>query len=649
MLSLKELQVDGWLSYKEATIKLDAPGVTLISGEIGAGKSAILEAIYYALYGKTIRGKDSVNSLANKILDNGFSIQLDFAIDATQYRVKEIRGRKGSGLWCWKNGESCVGKTDPETRKIIVQEIGIGPEDFKAMAFLGQRQSQQLVEGTPGERAKTIVSIFGLERYDDIIARASEQIKDIGAKLETYSARVKENRLELQQLRENIEEQDAEDIADLARKDKDLSEGIQLYKSKLNKLSDKKSEAYSKLASVKSAKNSLRVLATAKKELEKFQKELSELGEWKNFSTKEVSELSALTSEEASLRAKLSRYEEDLQEIKSLGNICPISDTVCPINVPKDTMEARVAELDEKKTACVAKHSRCRKQLQVLKAWGEQAARGREASQRVQNKHEEIKNLELLVPKELEDEEGLQSEVDRLTQKIDAGRKALSSSENHRISIQSKILAAKKQEENIKKFKDIVTAKEDKIEKLEDRIRKGELFVQYLLTCIDIFKKMKLYKIDLILETLNFYLNDILREISHGKFRAEFVSQKLASTGNRKLDKLSILVHDKSKSIPVELCSGGQVTEVGLAVLLSVWKTARTLSNKSVDSLWLDEVFNYLDEEIIDRVFKVVVDTAQSAGASSIKIISHRELDTRIVDHAWNIFLTDGISSVTLQ
>ena len=157
---------------------------------------------------------------------------------------------------------------------------------------------------------------------------------------------------------------------------------------------------------------------------------------------------------------------------------------------------------------------------------------------------------------------------------------------------------------------------------------------------------MKLYKIDLVIQMLNSHLKEILECVSSGEYKAEFSSQRDSANKKKKLDKIGINVYDSYKMIPIELCSGGQSTEVGLAVLLSTWKTANLISQKGVSSLWLDEVFGPLDEEVINRVFDSVIDVASSLGATTINIISHRELDSRLFDYVWDVKRENGLTQV---
>jgi len=141
------------------------------------------------------------------------------------------------------------------------------------------------------------------------------------------------------------------------------------------------------------------------------------------------------------------------------------------------------------------------------------------------------------------------------------------------------------------KMNNLLEERESTIKRLKHKIDTRSIELQYTSGALAIFKKMKMYKIELVLQLLNKNLKEILNQISDGEYKAEFTSQKLTADRKKVLDKIGITVYDGYKAIPIELCSGGQSTEVGLAVLLSVWVTANSISNKGVSSLWLDEVF----------------------------------------------------------
>jgi DNA repair exonuclease SbcCD ATPase subunit len=83
-------------------IQLDKNKSTLIVGENGAGKSTMLDAICFALYGKPFR-KINKPQLMNSINQKNLEVEVRFDIGANKFLIK--RGMKPNLFEIWKNGE----------------------------------------------------------------------------------------------------------------------------------------------------------------------------------------------------------------------------------------------------------------------------------------------------------------------------------------------------------------------------------------------------------------------------------------------------------------------------------------------------------------------------------------------------------------
>jgi DNA repair exonuclease SbcCD ATPase subunit len=104
MLTFTQVKYKNILSTGNAwtTIELNRNKSTLIVGENGAGKSTILDAISFALYGKAFR-KINKPQLMNSINQRDLSVEVYFQSNGAEFVIK--RGMKPNLFEIWKNGE----------------------------------------------------------------------------------------------------------------------------------------------------------------------------------------------------------------------------------------------------------------------------------------------------------------------------------------------------------------------------------------------------------------------------------------------------------------------------------------------------------------------------------------------------------------
>lgn len=646
MIDLDTLHLDGWLSYDKAKIKLNSKGVTLIHGKIGAGKSAILEAIFYLLFGKTLRGKDSVNSLPNKILAHGYEIALDFRIDGVSYKIKEIRGRVDKGLYFYKEGELERGESDPDTRKKILDTLGISASEFESIAFLGQKQSQTLVEGTPGDRAKALVAIFGLNRYDASIKRCTELIKELNQRVGEQSqkvAQVTDEVANLHSMLKDTVEPDPEEIRKKKDKLKKVTEAIDSTETKLSRLHELIEKSKHTIGMADAMAVQLEKAETIQMELEQLKKKVKQ----QKWPEEDVEELGLTVTELGQNRARYAAIVEqsnnELNRANEFENVCPVDNKECPADVPRNSKKKVVAACQERIAEAEKALKKIDKEIDVVKQRHQSAS---EKERLIHVTKSKLATLQALKVDQVPDTKEAESTLKKCKEALAIGGNRLKELHEAQGVLRIDIGTEAKAKDIKQRIMNSIEQREKQVEEQKTKLEELALENKYLAASLSVLKKTRMYKIDLVLKLLNQYVNEVLDRISDSEYKAQFVSQQSDAKGDKILDKIGILVSDSYKTIPVELCSGGQRDEVGLSVLLSTWKAAYALSSKSVSSLWLDEAFGALDQETIDRVFQSVVDVAAELGARTVKIISHRNLDSRLFDDVWNIKIRDGISTI---
>src|SRR5439155_4706896 len=92
------LQLKNFMSYGEGVPPLDFTGVRLacLSGDNGNGKTALLDAMTWALFGETrAPSEDDVIRLGAPDVQ----VLFDFLVDGAKYRIHKARGRRGGAGW----------------------------------------------------------------------------------------------------------------------------------------------------------------------------------------------------------------------------------------------------------------------------------------------------------------------------------------------------------------------------------------------------------------------------------------------------------------------------------------------------------------------------------------------------------------------
>ncbi|MFE3280678.1 AAA family ATPase [Nocardia sp. NPDC059239] len=159
------LAVTGFRSYPApATIDFTGKGLTAVLGDTGAGKSSILEAITYALFGVTTWDARSTSQL---IADKCDAMNVDFTFrhDGHRWRVSRTNFRNTTParhhLTNLDTGEEIDNARAVDAR--IKSILGMGSETFLRVGLLPQGQFDQLLVASGRERTTRLRELFGAD------------------------------------------------------------------------------------------------------------------------------------------------------------------------------------------------------------------------------------------------------------------------------------------------------------------------------------------------------------------------------------------------------------------------------------------------------------------------------------------------------
>ncbi len=205
-MRIKRLVIAGFGPYKaEQHVDFDAfrdDGLFLITGKTGAGKSSILDAICYALYGSIPRFDGTQPKLRSDHCapDDPTFVELEFAIHDVDYLLRRVPDyervkKSGTGTTINKgtaelsrrvNGEWEVFAVGP--RFVAVELDGIlslTKDQFLQVILLAQNRFQQFLLAKNDERQAVLRSLFGTSRFERIEAALVERHKALRERLES--------------------------------------------------------------------------------------------------------------------------------------------------------------------------------------------------------------------------------------------------------------------------------------------------------------------------------------------------------------------------------------------------------------------------------------------------------------------------------
>ena len=186
-----------FLCYRDNVEPLDFTGIHLacLSGENGHGKSALLDAMTWALWGKA-------RASADELIHHGeteMEVEFEFLLGGSAYRVIRKRDSRRQGQTTLELQAQVEGDfhamTEPtvrQTQERIIQLLRMDYDTFINSAFLLQGRADEFTTKTPSERKQILGDILGLSVYDEYETRAKDAAKEKDTESRVMAAQIAE-------------------------------------------------------------------------------------------------------------------------------------------------------------------------------------------------------------------------------------------------------------------------------------------------------------------------------------------------------------------------------------------------------------------------------------------------------------------------
>lgn len=175
------LEVEGFTAFRART-EVDFTGADLFAvvGPTGAGKTSIIDALTFALYG-TVPRLDDRRSVAPVLSQNltEARVRLDFTVDGVVYSAARVVRRTKTAVSTKearleRDGEVLAGTAD-EVTAAVTDLLGLSFEHFITCVSLPQGQFARFLHDKPASRQDLLVKLLGLGLYERVAALARDR------------------------------------------------------------------------------------------------------------------------------------------------------------------------------------------------------------------------------------------------------------------------------------------------------------------------------------------------------------------------------------------------------------------------------------------------------------------------------------------
>ncbi len=210
-----QLSLQNFLSYREASLDFSGLHTACICGANGAGKSSLLEAITWSIWGEC-RAASEDDAIANGASD--MRVDFTFQLHGVVYRIIRSRQRGGSGalelqVMIDQTFKSLTQKGVKATQSLINEYLKIDYDTFINSAYLRQGKADEFMLKKAGERKQILADLLKLDQYEDLADQARQVASRHKAeitKIEQQSARDLERLAEIPQVATHCQSTQAE-------------------------------------------------------------------------------------------------------------------------------------------------------------------------------------------------------------------------------------------------------------------------------------------------------------------------------------------------------------------------------------------------------------------------------------------------------
>ena len=649
--------------------KLDfSNDATVFVGQNGAGKSSIIDAITFSLFGAHTRknNKSLIRRGANKSL-----VKVDFSANGKNYRTVRQIDAKGTltAQFLEKNGEDFIPIAEGERKQFgesmteeVEKVLGINFEKLKIASIVQQGELNSIIKAKPKEFKELLNTIIGIDRLDVAVESMKEVLKEFRKDIQTKHG-FDDTQIELLENRMN---EFQNEITNSKPMMKNLEEEKQVRETKIIQIEqevEKDSVKEIQLGELEDQKEEL--LSYAKETIKKIQREVME----EERKVNECKGCFSIVSKRGEIESRLFKLEEELQTISKelvesekkkirfeeqgeFANRLELKDGKCPVCdskvdhlnplFQKEHLEEEIKTLDRKISQTKEKQVELEDSIEKIN----------DELREAENADIKLKTHNISTETELEQIAAtIKEKVKKIKDipiTINSGQLLEASSiDAHAKMKYEKILQIEKttsgfnQEEFLLKKKDLIQNR-DRLRQIDqefgaisNRIENAEQQLEKNRIILDELHNVRKYVIELENIQKNVYSIDGPVAKSLRSWALDIISEKASEyleKLNTKIQRISlsqktrdvnITCYARSTMLELESLSGGEQVSIALSLRLGM---AHLLGASNLNFMILDEPTTHLDSERRKALVGVLSQLASIRGEEASMqfiIISH--------------------------
>ena len=604
-MKLNKINIKNFLSISNATIDLNNRGIVLIDGinntpattidTNGTGKSSMLSAIFYSIYGELPNG-EKADSLINRSSGKNMCVELEFSVSGIEYKI--IRGRKKNKLNLVSDGNDITKGTMKETQSVIDSIIGIPKDVYLSTIYFDGHNSIPFSMLTDKQRKDYLEVLFDVGIYKKAHEQTKLDIVSVKNEISQYQQDYKNISNEIDNEKSVISQ--FESIK--SDSSKSISELEEKYKQELSKKDANDTKYESSIKKINENKSELNNIINSNDDFEYTDK--------KQRFTKLSDEYNSMVARLSSNKATINEKAATIKDMSN-SDICP----VCGNPIDEEHKEKEVSRLMEILSPLVLKY---RDDKDSLSKKENELSKIKEELKSIEDRHSKLEANKRDAYSKLQDINGLEQGL-----KINYNT-YLSSLNQAKESYEKAVDNATKYDSLINQHKDRVgdlnSSKSELYDNIQDKIDYENSLEKALLAFSD--KGIKSHVLDLVTPELNNRVADYLSFLTGGTITIHFSTQTRKTDGEMS-DKFDIKVTNNGSETSYESLSSGEKRRVDIAISLTLQDILMSKSDTKSNVLIYDELFESLDAVGAESVVELLKKRLNTV--DTIFVVTHNE------------------------